>query len=193
LNEVKKKDEFEKEPCPGSPREKVGGFLLASTQLFLPYFLELIFLGVRNIFPIVDYKQTKFYYSLKYEYFEKVMNWLVLNFILGIILCIFVFLDAKIRRMNATFWLMLTLCSGILGAVFYILLRGDEVEPYYDHRDSRLMTLSERREQYNSKLKDNKRIIDETSYYGGINYVLKTPRYRDMPLDEIEYYLINIE
>ena len=95
--------------------------------------------------------------------------------------------------MNATFWLILTFCFGLFSAVLYLLVRGDVVTPYVAHRGSRLMPPSERIIQYNSKLKVNKRIIDETIYYAGINFVLNTSRYRDMSLDEVEYFLINIE
>ena len=103
------------------------------------------------------------------------MIWLVLNFILGIILSVFVFLDAKTRRMNASFWLILTLCFGILGAVLYLLLRGSAVV------------------KSPSQLRDERRKVDETAYNEGVNYVLNTAKYKDMSLEEIEYFLINIE
>jgi len=103
-----------------------------------------------------------------------IMNWLAFNFILGLILCIFVYLDAKTRRMNARSWFILTFCFGLFGAVIYLLLRGDVVKS-------------------RSQLRDEKRKVNENAYNEGVNYVLNTAKYKDMSLEEIEYFLINIE
>lgn len=102
------------------------------------------------------------------------MNWLVLNFILGVILCIFVFLDAKRRRMNAGFWFGLTFCFGIFGALLFILSRGDVAKS-------------------SGQLRNERRKIDETEYTEGVNSVLDTAKFKNMSLEEIDYLLLNIE
>ena len=114
-----------------------------------------------------------------------------LNGILGLMVSIFVYSDAKTRRMNAGFWLLIVLLLGMVGVVLYLLLRYEGVT--YKKRDSKLVSLSNRYNRYDGKLIDNKRIYDEMTYNEGIKFVLKTARYRDMSLEEIEYFLINLE
>jgi TctA family transporter len=50
-------------------------------------------------------------------------------FIIGILLCIWVYKDAERRGMNAVLWLIVVLISGIIGFIIYLVVRKEGVAP----------------------------------------------------------------
>lgn len=94
--------------------------------------------------------------------------------------------------MDATFWLILTFCLGIVGAVFYLILRRDKVVKF-KRRERGLVSLSDRYQHYEETLIGNKRKNIERIYNDGINYVIKTDKFREKPLEEIVIILQKIK
>ncbi len=50
----------------------------------------------------------------------------VVWFIIGILLCIWVYRDAESRGMNGVMWLIIMLIAGIIGLIIYLLVRKDK-------------------------------------------------------------------
>ena len=46
-------------------------------------------------------------------------------FIIGILLCIWVYRDAESRGMNGVLWLIVVLIAGIIGVIIYLIVRKD--------------------------------------------------------------------
>jgi TctA family transporter len=53
----------------------------------------------------------------------------VVWFIVAILLCIWVYRDAKSRGMNGALWLIIVLIAGIIGLIIYIVVREDKKQP----------------------------------------------------------------
>ncbi len=51
-------------------------------------------------------------------------------FIIGILLCIWVYRDAERRGMNGALWLIVVLIAGIIGLIIYLIVRKDKAPPY---------------------------------------------------------------
>ena len=47
-------------------------------------------------------------------------------FIVGILLCIWVYRDAERRGMNGVLWLIIVLIAGIIGLIIYLIVRKDK-------------------------------------------------------------------
>jgi heme/copper-type cytochrome/quinol oxidase subunit 2 len=47
-------------------------------------------------------------------------------FIIGILLCIWVYRDAESRGMNGILWLIVVLIAGIIGLIIYLVVRKDK-------------------------------------------------------------------
>lgn len=47
-------------------------------------------------------------------------------FIIGILLCIWVYRDANSRGMNGVLWLIIVLIAGIVGLIIYLIVRKDK-------------------------------------------------------------------
>ncbi len=47
-------------------------------------------------------------------------------FIIGILLCIWVYRDAESRGMNGVLWLIIVLIAGIVGLIIYLVVRKDK-------------------------------------------------------------------
>jgi hypothetical protein len=47
-------------------------------------------------------------------------------FIIGILLCIWVYRDAENRGMNGVLWLIVVLIAGIIGLIIYLVVRKDK-------------------------------------------------------------------
>jgi heme/copper-type cytochrome/quinol oxidase subunit 2 len=47
-------------------------------------------------------------------------------FIIGILLCIWVYRDAERRGMNGVLWLIIVLIAGIIGLIIYLIVRKDK-------------------------------------------------------------------
>jgi len=50
-------------------------------------------------------------------------------FVIGILLCIWVYKDAERRGMNAVLWLIVVLIAGIVGFIIYLVVRKEGVTP----------------------------------------------------------------
>ena len=50
-------------------------------------------------------------------------------FVIGILLCIWVYRDAEKRGMNGVLWLIITLIAGIIGLIIYLVVRKPEKKP----------------------------------------------------------------
>jgi FtsH-binding integral membrane protein len=50
----------------------------------------------------------------------------VVWFIIGILLCIWVYRDAESRGMNGVLWLIVVLIAGIIGLIIYLVVRKDK-------------------------------------------------------------------
>ena len=50
-------------------------------------------------------------------------------FVIGILLCIWVYRDAEKREMNGVLWLIITLIAGIIGLIIYLVVRKPEKKP----------------------------------------------------------------
>jgi len=55
-------------------------------------------------------------------------SWLIF-FILGLLLCVWVYRDAKSRGMEAGIWVLVVVLAGILGLIIYLVVRRDH-SPY---------------------------------------------------------------
>jgi heme/copper-type cytochrome/quinol oxidase subunit 2 len=53
----------------------------------------------------------------------------VVWFIVAILLCIWVYRDAKSRGMNGALWLIIVLIAGIIGLIIYIVVREEKKQP----------------------------------------------------------------
>jgi heme/copper-type cytochrome/quinol oxidase subunit 2 len=47
-------------------------------------------------------------------------------FIIGILLCIWVYRDAERRGMNGVLWLIIVLIAGLIGLIIYLIVRKDK-------------------------------------------------------------------
>jgi len=50
-------------------------------------------------------------------------------FIIGILLCIWVYRDAERRGMNGVLWLIVVLIAGIIGLIIYLVVRKEKGAP----------------------------------------------------------------
>jgi hypothetical protein len=50
----------------------------------------------------------------------------VVWFIVGILLCIWVYRDAESRGMSGALWLIIVLIAGIIGLIIYLVVRKDK-------------------------------------------------------------------
>ncbi len=50
----------------------------------------------------------------------------IIYFVIGIILCIWVYRDAEARGMNGVMWLLIVLLIGIIGLIIYLVVRKDK-------------------------------------------------------------------
>jgi hypothetical protein len=50
----------------------------------------------------------------------------VVLFIIGILLCIWVYRDAESRGMNGVLWLIIVLIANIVGLIIYLIVRKDK-------------------------------------------------------------------
>jgi len=50
----------------------------------------------------------------------------LLWFIIGILLCVWVYRDAQKRGMSGILWLIIVLIGGLLGLIIYLIVRKDE-------------------------------------------------------------------
>jgi len=61
---------------------------------------------------------------------------IILNFIVGCILCLWVYSDAKDRGMSAGGWAFIVFLFGILGAIFYLLARPNQYKSRAKPKDT---------------------------------------------------------
>ncbi|MEM3088616.1 MAG: zinc-ribbon domain-containing protein [Candidatus Bathyarchaeia archaeon] len=64
----------------------------------------------------------------------------VLWFVAGILICIWVYHDAKSRGMDGALWVLIVLIANVLGLIIYLLIREEKrpyyrVSPYYEKQD----------------------------------------------------------
>jgi hypothetical protein len=50
-------------------------------------------------------------------------------FIIGVLLCVWVYRDAERRGMNGALWLIITLIAGIIGLIIYLIVRKEPPAP----------------------------------------------------------------
>jgi len=50
-------------------------------------------------------------------------------FIIGVLLCVWVYRDAQSRGMEAALWLLIVLITGILGLIVYLIVREEKKPP----------------------------------------------------------------
>jgi uncharacterized membrane protein YoaK (UPF0700 family) len=50
----------------------------------------------------------------------------IIWFIIGILLCIWVYRDAEDRGMSGVLWLIVVLIAGIIGLIIYLIVRKDK-------------------------------------------------------------------
>ncbi len=53
----------------------------------------------------------------------------IIWFIIGILLCIWVYRDAESRGMSGVLWLIVVLLTGIVGLIIYLVVRKDKKSP----------------------------------------------------------------
>jgi putative membrane protein len=52
----------------------------------------------------------------------------IIWFIIGILLCIWVYRDAEDRGMQGVLWLIVVLIAGIIGLIIYLIVRKDKTQ-----------------------------------------------------------------
>lgn len=58
--------------------------------------------------------------------FISIVGFLIFWFVIGILLCVWVYNDAESRRMNGGLWLIIVLISGPVGLIVYLIVRGEK-------------------------------------------------------------------
>lgn len=66
-----------------------------------------------------------------------VMAFMALWFIVGILICLWVYNDAKSRGMEGALWVLIILIANVLGLIIYLIVREEkrpyrQVPPYYE-------------------------------------------------------------